>query len=228
MKHRNSHVLVGYWSRLRKGHALPDQTDVDPRAIKRILPYVFILDASDPEGPLYRLAGTAHCERYGGELKGTGFLARWEAQSRSALSGALQQALTMRQPVCISSLAASDEWGMVEVETVLLPLCFGAAAPSRFIGISQLLGDCSAICGKPLTFERLVSFRFVQESGDLPASDLPPPPSANLRNAGRAPHLRLVVSRDKAPAVRSDIDPSLQRLMEALEIAPMTPVRTAS
>jgi hypothetical protein len=228
MKHRNSHLLVGYWSRLRKGHTVPDQTDIDPRAIKRILPYVFILDASDAERPLYRLAGTAHCERYGGELKGTQFLARWEFQSRTALGAVLQQALMIQQPVCISSLAASDEWGMVEVETVLLPLCFGAPAPSRFIGISQLLGDYSAICGKPLTFERLVSSRFVQDSGDLPASDLPPPPSASVRNAGRAPHLRLVVSRDEAPAVRSDIDPSLQRLMEALEIAPLKPVRSAS
>ena len=43
MKHRNSHLLVGYWSRLRKGRDLPDQTDIDPRAIKRMLSYVFIL-----------------------------------------------------------------------------------------------------------------------------------------------------------------------------------------
>ncbi|HSC18898.1 MAG TPA: PAS domain-containing protein [Rhizomicrobium sp.] len=228
MKHRNSHLLVGYWSRLRKGHTVPDQTDIDPRAIKRILPYVFILDASDAQAPFYRLAGTAHCERYGGELKGTGFLSRWEPQSRTALAAVLQQALTIQQPVCVSSLAASDEWGMVEVETVLLPLCFGSVAPSRFIGISQLLGDHAAMCGKPLTCERLVSSRFVPESGEPPVHDLPPPPSATVRNAGRAPHLRLVVSRDKAPVVRSDIDPSLQRLMEALEIAPLKPVRSAS
>ena len=37
MKHKNSHLLVGYWSRLRKGREVPDQTDIDPRAIKRLL-----------------------------------------------------------------------------------------------------------------------------------------------------------------------------------------------
>src|SRR5579872_6867691 len=37
MKHKNSHLLVGYWGRLRKGRAVPDQTDIDPRAIKRML-----------------------------------------------------------------------------------------------------------------------------------------------------------------------------------------------
>ena len=75
MKHKNSHLLVGYWSRLRKGRDVPDQTDIDPRAIKRLLSYTFILDCENPARPMYRLAGTALCERFGFELKGTGFLA---------------------------------------------------------------------------------------------------------------------------------------------------------
>ena len=37
MKHRNSHLLVGYWSRLRKGRDVPDQTDIDPRAIRTVV-----------------------------------------------------------------------------------------------------------------------------------------------------------------------------------------------
>ena len=85
MKHKNSHLLVGYWSRLRKGRDVPDQTDIDPRAIKRLLSYTFILDCENPARPLYRLAGTALCERFGFELKGTGFLAHWESQSGLAL-----------------------------------------------------------------------------------------------------------------------------------------------
>ena len=125
MKHKNSHLLVGYWSRLRKGRAVPDQTDIDPRAIKRMLPYVFILDAENPARPIYRLAGTALCERFGFELKGTGFLAHWEAQSGAALASLLQQALKLRQPVCLSSIGASADCGMVELETVLAPVTFG-------------------------------------------------------------------------------------------------------
>src|SRR5207244_9222354 len=81
MKHKNSHLLVGYWSRLRRGRDVPDQTDIDPRAIKRLLSYTFILDCENPARPVYRLAGTALCERFGFELKGTSFLAHWESQS---------------------------------------------------------------------------------------------------------------------------------------------------
>ena len=86
MKHKNSHLLVGYWSRLRKGRDVPDQTDIDPRAIKRLLSYTFILDCENPARPLYRLAGTGLCERFGFELKGTSFLGHWESQSSLALS----------------------------------------------------------------------------------------------------------------------------------------------
>jgi hypothetical protein len=68
MKHKNSHLLVGYWSRLRKGRAVPMQGEIDPRAIKRFLSYVFILDCENPARPIYRLAGTGLCERFGFEL----------------------------------------------------------------------------------------------------------------------------------------------------------------
>ena len=52
MKHKNSHLLVGYWSRLRSGREVPDQTDIDPRQIKRLLSYTFILDCENPSRPV--------------------------------------------------------------------------------------------------------------------------------------------------------------------------------
>ena len=139
MKHKNSHLLVGYWSRLRSGREVPDQTDIDPRQIKRLLSYTFILDCENPSRPVYRLAGTALCERFGFELKGTGFLAHWESQSGLALASLLRQSLQMRQPVCLSSIAATADNGMVELETILAPVSFNgdfscAREPSAFLG----------------------------------------------------------------------------------------------
>src|ERR1700689_4255209 len=100
MKHKNSHLLVGYWSRLRKGRAVPDQTDIDPRAIKRMLSQVFILDVENLHRPIYRLAGTGLCGRFGFDLKGTGFPSHWEPQRSLALAPPLRQALNLKQPVC--------------------------------------------------------------------------------------------------------------------------------
>jgi hypothetical protein len=226
MKHRNSHLLVGYWSRLRKGRAIPDQTDIDPRAIKSMLSYVFILDASDITRPTYRLAGTSLCERFGAELKGMNFLAHWEGQSRNALTALMRQSLATNQPISLSSIAATADCGMVEVETTLAPVSFGAGRPTRFFGIVQLLSDPAMLAGRPIAFERLVASQLVNESeplsiGDLPPPPPPPPPPAwpkdGLRSHPRAPHLRLVVSRPDA-VVRCDMDETMLKLIAALDI----------
>src|ERR1044072_2693812 len=121
MKHKNSHLLVGYWSRLRRGRSAPFRCDIDPRAIKRFLPYVFILDCENPARPVYRLAGTSLCERFGYELKGTSFLGHWEAQSAVPLAPLLSQAQKPTQPLCLSSIAATADNGMAEMESVLTP-----------------------------------------------------------------------------------------------------------
>lgn len=225
MKHRNSHLLVGYWSRLRRGRDLPDQADIDPRAIKRMLSNVFILEASDTSKPHYRLAGTALCDRFGFELKGTNFLSHWEAQSRSSLTLLLRQAIAVKQPICISSIGATAECGMVEMETILAPVTFGDEAPVRFVGLTQILSDTAQLGGKPIAFERLVGSQLVQEDEPLSTNALPPPPMLPpgdaLRSHPRAPHLRLVVSQDRPLTVHTEMDEMMLRMIAKLEIAMM-------
>ena len=202
MKHKNSHLLVGYWSRLRKGREVPDQADIDPRAIKRFLSYSFILDCTNPSRPVYRLAGTALCERFGFELKGTGFLAHWESQSGLSLASLLRQALKMRQPVCLSSIAATADNGMVELETILTPVTFNGTEPTRFFGMVQMLSDPTPLLGRSIAYERLVASQMIREDEPLvlpPDQDQlppPPPPGMTMRSHPKAPYLRLVTSQD--------------------------------
>lgn len=228
MKHRNSHLLVGYWSRLRRGRDVPDQCDIDPRAIKRMLSFVFILDAADPGQPHYRLAGTSLCDRYGFELKGTGFLAHWEAGSRASLTLLLRQALALRQPVAISSFGTTPEGALVEMETVLAPVSFGAGEPTRFVGMVQVLSDPSPLAGRPIAFQRLVASQFVREDEPLstfvPPPPPPPPTLRALRSHPRAPHLRLVVSQDRPASSQFDIDETMKDLIRRLDIKIASPV----
>src|SRR6185437_11725570 len=198
MKHKNSHLLVGYWSRLRKGREVPDQTDIDPRAIKRLLSYTFILDYENPGRPVYRLAGTALCERFGFELKGSSFLGHWESQSTASLVSLLRQAMKSRQPVCLSSIAATADNGMVELETILTPVSMNGGEPNRFFGMVQMLSDPAPLLGRAIAYERLVGSQLVQEDEPFTENDqnLPPPPPPSLRAHPKAPYLRLVVSQD--------------------------------
>ena len=199
MKHKNSHLVVGYWSRLRNGRDVPDQTDIDPRQLKRLLSYTFILDCETPSRPIYRLAGTALCERFGFELKGTGFLAHWESQSGLALASLLKQALHLRQPVCLSSIAATADNGMVELETILTPVSFNGGEPKRFFGLVQMLSDPTPLLGRAIAYERLIASQLIQEDEPLPHynQNLPPPPPPPILKAHpKAPYLRLVVNQD--------------------------------
>ena len=218
MKHKNSHLLVGYWSRLRNGRDVPDQTDIDPRAIKRMLSHVFILDAIAPGRPVYRLAGTGLCERFGMELKGTGFLGHWESQSGIALGSLLKQALKARQPVCLSSIGATADCGMVELETILAPISFNGGEPARFVGLTQVLSDLSLLGGRPIAYQRLVASQLVREDEPLAPAAVPaPPPNLQiLRNRRSAPHLRLVVSQERPAEVDFNSDEVLRRMAQLL------------
>lgn len=216
MKHRNSHFAVGYWSRLRQGRAAPDQADIDPKALKRLLPFVFLLDARPDGSFIYRLAGTTLCERYGAELRGKNFMAHWDGESRGRIGALLRQAQISNTPLCLTSVGATEDCQMVEIETMLMPITFGAANTERFLGLAQVLTDVSPLSGRSITFERLVASSLIREDEDIETAELPPPPSPpmavneNWRTHPRAPHLRLVVSRDSTPALGLDplrVDP---------------------
>ena len=221
MKHRNSHLLIGYWSRLRAGRDVPDQCDIDPRAIKRMLSQVFILDARDPARPHYRLAGTTLCDRFGLELRGTSFYAHWEAQARDRLVLLLRQSLQMKQPIWLSAIGTTSHCAMMEMETVLAPLTFGTGAPQRFLGIAHFLGDTAQLGGRAIAYERLIDSRIVceHEPTDRP-HDPPGPSSFGANRSGKVPHLRLVVSRDGPAPLQSRMDGQMRNLVAALEIFP--------
>ena len=225
MKHKNSHLLVGYWNRMRQGRSAPDQIDIDPRAIKRMLPWVFILDAESPSHPIYRLAGTALCERFGFELRGTGFLSHWDAQSSVALVSLLRQGLKLHHPVCISSIGTSASAGMVELETVLAPISFNGGAVNRFFGMIQVLSESAMLDGRPIAFQRIAGSQFIRENDPLSPFDDLPPPAGGLRNPTghpRAPHLRLVVSQHKPHTVHF-VDEDARRLLGLLDAGPAQP-----
>lgn len=220
MKHKNSHLLVGYWNRARQGRPVPDQTDIDPRAIKRMLASVFILDVENPARPIYRLAGTGLCERFGFELRGTGFLAHWDPQSTVALVSLLRQALKMRKPLCLSSIGTGANAGLVELETILAPISFNGGEPNRFIGMIQVLSDQTLLSDQSIAFQRLAGSQFIREEGPLSSSDdLPPPPARRLSDRhSRAPHLRLVVSQPRPQSLHF-VDDDARRLLTAFDSA---------
>lgn len=219
MKHRNSHFAVGYWSRIRQGRPTPDQCDIDPKALKRLLPFVFLLDVR-PEGSItYRLAGTTLCERYGGELRGRDYLGFWDPDSRGRMREILRQALAAKTPLCLTSIGSTEDCRMIEIETVLMPITFGTDIPERFLGVAQVLTDVTPLAGRAISFERLTGAELVEEGWET-RGDMPSPLAREgrlpegKRGFLRAPHLRLVPTRPQngGDPVRFDANERLRRL----------------
>lgn len=219
MKHRNSHLLIGYWSRIRRGRRAPDQSDVDPRAIKRMLSQVFILEARDTTSPVYRLAGTVLCDRFGQELRGMNFLSLWEARARDTLALLLGQSLAAGAPLCFSAVGETARCTTIETETVLAPLTFGSGGPERFLGITQFLGDASQLDGS-IVLLRLTGSKMIREDepGYIDLEPPSPPPFESGRRSDRAPHLRLVVSRDR-PTLHTDMDQTMRSVIESFDFS---------
>ena len=213
MKHRNSHFAVGYWSRIRHGRPTPDQCDIDPKALKRLLPFVFLLDVRTEGSVTYRLAGTTLCERYGGELRGRDYLGFWDPDSRRRLLDLMQQALGAKTPLCLTSVGSTEDCRMIEIETVLLPITFGADIPERFLGVAQVLTDVASLNGRAISFERLTGAELVHEGWENRNEPLP----LGLHGKDqfpRAPHLRLVTPRSQTAGnpTRFDANERLRHL----------------
>jgi hypothetical protein len=221
MKHRHSHFAVGYWNRLRARGGIPDQADIDPKALKRLLPYVFLLDARHDGSFTYRLAGTALCERFGVELRDHNFLTHWDRESRTTLATFLRQALRTRTPVCLTSIAATEDCTMVEIETVLMPITFGGREPERFLAVANALGDLYALAGRPIAFERLVAADFIRE-GAVDTKEQPPGsgPDPKWQPHPKAPHLSLVSSRENTPVRRMDMSEAMKTLFAEFGVRP--------
>jgi hypothetical protein len=128
--------------------------------------------------------------------------------------------MTLLQPICLSSIGATSDCGMVELETVLAPISFNGDGPTRFLGMTQILSDATQLAGRPIAFQRLIASQLVRESEPLANVNPPPPPMVPpgqqvMRNHPRAPHLRLVVSQDRPGNAQFGAQDMLEKMFAA-------------
>jgi hypothetical protein len=186
-----SNEVFTYWSGLRHGRAAPSRRQIDPSALRRRLPDLFMLDCQGLD-LTFRLAGTRVCEYFGRELNGEQFLALWASAGRDAVTEAALTALRTEEAV---SIAARLEAGSVgeACEVLLLPI----RSQSHFA--DRLLG--SVILLEPPRFGGIG-------------------PGARLALESWRPTRRDLDDRDHSVPPAADADrPLLQRLAEAAGLA---------
>ena len=135
---RPSQILMemrAYWESLRKGRAIPDRADVEPRGIRSGLDYAFILERIAPGAARFRLAGRHLIDLMGMEVRGMPLCSLINPTFRGRLSDVLESVFKAPQ---IAEMRLSAEGGYarpaLNARMLIMPLKSDLGDISRALG----------------------------------------------------------------------------------------------
>ena len=141
MKHKVTQELFAYWNALRDGRIAPTRGEIEPRDIRRILPYIFILERRDSWSYRFRLAGTGLCNIYGTEFRGHNMLNLWQSECQSKMNQLLDDVVGSASVGLVDYTAETPDRREATLEMVLLPLAQDNGAITRVLGAATPLDD---------------------------------------------------------------------------------------
>ena len=132
--HRNAKQLIEYWLGLRETQDPPSRAQIDPNAIRNILPHVFMLERIDRDHVVFRLAGTEICSLFGREFRAHNFLSFWYGDCRAQARTLVDGVLSAPGPGVIAAHAETVAGDRLDLEWVLLPITSPTGSLSRVLG----------------------------------------------------------------------------------------------
>ena len=214
MKHATSRELYDYWNRMRGSERAPHRGAIEPSDIRRVLADTFILEVTNRESHLVRLAGTRVCSLYCRELKGTNFFDLWQNDDRSAIQ-TLAAAVSEDGAAAVVTVEAKTARNQsVAAELLLLPLRHTGPYFDRVLGSLAALERPYWLGNEPVERQTIASLRLIwpdsaprygRRKTDNPEGLRPSQPGATaiivsipLPNSRRRGHL-FVVDGGKSP-----------------------------
>lgn len=127
--------LRAYWESLRKGRAIPDRADVEPKGIRSALDFAFILERVAPGAARFRLAGRHLIDLMGMEVRGMPFCSLLNPESRGRLSDVLESVFKAPQ-IAELRLHSPASYGRPELgaRMLILPLKSDLGDVTRAMG----------------------------------------------------------------------------------------------
>lgn len=134
MRNKTSTQLFQYWNVIRGDRELPRRNEVDPSAIRTLLPQLFILERDHFGGMKFRLAGTHVCALFDHDFRGRQFATLWLGSQAGKVLQIGRRVMTQHVPVVLSATARTDDGRELETETLLLPLASNEGHSDRILG----------------------------------------------------------------------------------------------
>ncbi len=132
--HPDSRELFRFWERVRGENSAIARNQVDLRQIRKILPWIAILERH-PLRPAYtwRLAGSGVCRIWNAELTAQPFLADASAYDHDTICRLLDNVVASHQP-CISRYKAVYEDGeMLGLEMLAVPVLSASGTTTQLL-----------------------------------------------------------------------------------------------
>ncbi|WFS02404.1 PAS domain-containing protein [Rhizobium tumorigenes] len=194
MRLDTSFELFTYWNSTRGIADAPLRSEIDPGAIRHMLPRVFILEAADVGGPRFRLAGTMICSLFGRELRDMPFSSLWTGQGDDAVTFA-RGVMDGVSPAVLNATGNGGYGRSMTFEVILLPMRSSPDRCDRVLGCLVATSKSTWLGMQPLAGLRLDRGRTIDSRTGLREPETPAPRSAASALASKRLGLSLAVRR---------------------------------
>jgi hypothetical protein len=134
MKHPSNQRFFAYWDEKRGESRAPDRSDIEPEAVRELLPDIFVLSCEASARYAFRVAGTRLCALLGHDLKDRSFLGLFDAEGHRDIEDIIT-AVTEDMVPAVAGITAASAEGLAHLELLLLPFSHRAHAPLSLTGL---------------------------------------------------------------------------------------------
>ena len=165
MRNQASRAIFDYWVNLKQDGAAPLKTEIDPAALRHLLPHLFMA-AMDPAGTVaFRLAGTRICDLFDREFRGKAFADLWLQTDYRQPVEIAHNVIHSQQPALLDVLASNGHIRHA-YEMLLLPIrSVETAASDRIFGALLPRFSPYPVTATPVAFLTLENWTFLTGSG---------------------------------------------------------------
>ncbi|CDZ54621.1 PAS domain-containing protein [Neorhizobium galegae] len=165
MRNQASRAIFDYWINLKRDGMAPLKTEIDPAALRHLLPHLFMA-AMDPAGTLaFRLAGTRICELFDREFRGKPFVDVWQETDHRQPVEIAHGVIHSQQPALLDVLASNGHFRHA-YEMLLLPIrSVETAASDRIFGALLPAVSPYPVTATPAMFLTLENWTFLTGGG---------------------------------------------------------------
>ena len=175
--HPGSRILFRHWETLRAERACPNRDEIQLRTLSKLMPNLAIIEpGSEPNTPIFKLAGTAVCELFQRLLTGQQVAEGFDRFERRVIGETLSLSFDRLQPCLIRLRFIGSEDEVNTAELLALPVHNARTCQTQlFCGLfpfaetkrsfSQTLSRIELVSTRMIWTEHLNGDRLMEEVG---------------------------------------------------------------